>query len=311
MTDEHFVCFYDDGIDFIGAVAQHLCAALASGGSGLCVATAHHAPLVKAAMGDAGIDVAAQIRSGSLAFLDAVATLGEITDAGIVDESAFLEVIGDVVENMERRRPLHIYGEMVAVLWDEGHVPAALALERAWNTLGRDHSYSLMCGYPSSVLAQMPERAADVCHLHTSHHGAGRVGASLAPVVEMHLEFPALGASPGEARRAVAKALSPYLSDEKLADVALVVSELAANAVLQSRSGFVVSASVDTTGQVRVSVADSAVGRPSIGTPQAYEARGRGLALVDALSGSWGVASHPLGKAVWAWLPRSEAKIAT
>jgi hypothetical protein len=37
---------------------------------------------------------------------------------------------------------------MVAVLWDQGNVAAAIALEDLWNDLGTKHPFSLFCAYP-------------------------------------------------------------------------------------------------------------------------------------------------------------------
>src|SRR5262249_31356990 len=40
------------------------------------------------------------------------------------------------------------FGEMVALLWSEGNMAAALRLEQLWNELARDHAFALRCAYP-------------------------------------------------------------------------------------------------------------------------------------------------------------------
>ena len=83
------------------------------------------------------------------------------------------------------------------------------------------------------------------------------------------------------------------------ADVALLVSELATNAVLHARSDFrvMVCARGD---RIRVEVGDRNARLPSPATvpPAAYS--GRGLMIVQELSMAWGVESHADdGKTIW------------
>ncbi|WP_244328904.1 ATP-binding protein [Streptomyces marokkonensis] len=91
--------------------------------------------------------------------------------------------------------------------------------------------------------------------------------------------------------------------------VALVVGELAANAVQHGRVpgrdfrlGLVHD---EPSGLVRVEVADAASGkrRPPVAPPSACPEgeSGRGLFLVDVLAERWGwEPRHPVGKTVWA-----------
>ncbi|MFF3502474.1 ATP-binding protein [Streptomyces sp. NPDC003247] len=102
----------------------------------------------------------------------------------------------------------------------------------------------------------------------------------------------------------------PPVSDASCA-VALVVGELAANAVRHGRvpgHEAHLRLRLDTaTGLVRVEVADAAAGqRPPAAPPEPLPdgESGRGLLLVDALAVRWGTAGrHPVGKTVWAEVP--------
>jgi anti-sigma regulatory factor (Ser/Thr protein kinase) len=78
-----------------------------------------------------------------------------------------------------------------------------------------------------------------------------------------------------------------------------IVSELATNAALHARTGFAVELQLTEAG-LRVSVRDFSPRRPSRRHYAEDATTGRGLALVDALSASWGVAAKPPGKFVWA-----------
>ncbi|MEV5428336.1 ATP-binding protein [Streptomyces sp. NPDC052701] len=99
----------------------------------------------------------------------------------------------------------------------------------------------------------------------------------------------------------------PPVSDASCA-VALVVGELAANAVRHGRvpgRDFLLRLRLDeASGLVRIEVADAAAEkRPPVAPPTSSPdgESGRGLLLVDALAVRWGsTPRHPVGKTVWA-----------
>ncbi|HTW12209.1 MAG TPA: ATP-binding protein [Solirubrobacteraceae bacterium] len=83
--------------------------------------------------------------------------------------------------------------------------------------------------------------------------------------------------------------------------VELLVSELASNSVRHTNSGFEVRISSDAS-RIRVSVTDNGGGEPRVQELGPSAISGRGLALVQELSDSWGVSpSRSLngGKTVW------------
>lgn len=102
----------------------------------------------------------------------------------------------------------------------------------------------------------------------------------------------------------------PPASDASCA-VALVVGELAANAVQHGRvpgRDFGLRLALDAAaGLVRIEVADAASAkRPPTAPPSSYPEGecGRGLLLVDVLAARWGTTPRrPVGKTVWAELP--------
>lgn len=91
-------------------------------------------------------------------------------------------------------------------------------------------------------------------------------------------------------------AVAPEVADA----VALMVSELTGNAVLHTCSPFSVVLDRTST-QIRVEVNDGGPGDPVVRSPEPSEPSGRGLKIVQALAGSWGVLPSPgaEGKTVW------------
>ena len=95
--------------------------------------------------------------------------------------------------------------------------------------------------------------------------------------------------------------------EEVADDAALVVAELASNAVLHARTDFEVHLRV-VAGGLRVDVCDGSTTQPLSGTLDVVAMSGRGLPLVNALAAGWGVDPREGGKCVWAHLlPTSAA----
>lgn len=96
-------------------------------------------------------------------------------------------------------------------------------------------------------------------------------------------------------------------ASEASCTVALVVAELAVNAVRHGRvhgRNFLLSVTYETRARrIRIEVSDACPELPPVGPsmPADDEESGRGLVLVDVLADRWGVAPRtPLGKTVWA-----------
>lgn len=106
------------------------------------------------------------------------------------------------------------------------------------------------------------------------------------------------------ARRLVVDAVREWRLDHLEPTAALLVSEVATNAVLHARSPFAVAVS-RSRGVVRVEVSDRSPSGPQRRRHSASAGTGRGLGLVATLSTGWGTetASRPWAKTVWFELP--------
>ena len=186
---------------------------------------------------------------------------------------------------------MHAFGEMVALLWDEGLVSEAVQLEGMWDELGRRSPFSLFCGYRVDSVTRDIGAFAEVCRLHGEIVG-GRSGTAR--------PFAFSREAPAEARHFAVATLNVWGAGDLAGDVALVVTELAANAIVHARSAFTVILSVHDD-VLRISVRDTL---PLDGAGL-RAAPLHGLAVVDALASRWGVESlGNAGKTVWVDLLR-------
>lgn len=312
VTDDmHVVKFYEHDDELVEAVAPYLAAAIHGGEIAVVIAAEGHGRTFEAALEADGVDLVRARSDGTFVLLDAVATMSAFIVDGQVDREAFHAVIGGLMRSAAAGgRAVRAYGEMVALLWDAGNVLAAIELETLWNELGRELAFSLFCSYPAASVtgSEHADALQHVCHLHSSvlsptADERAKEPAAACAQTGISAAFPAERASPGRARRLVVDALRRWGSGDALVnDVALMVSELATNAVRHASSSF--SVNVRAHGSVLcVGVQDGApllATLPDGGlTPQPLH----GLSLIDALSTRWGVDGTHDGKIVWAELP--------
>ncbi|HEV2934424.1 MAG TPA: MEDS domain-containing protein [Streptosporangiaceae bacterium] len=310
----HVVQFYGHEEELADRVAAYLREALDGGGVAIVIATQAHRRAFEARLArltgvGAGADLDAAAGRGAYLALDADETLRALMIGDRLDGGAFEAEIGGLIrragQDGARTRPVSAYGEMVALLWDAGLVSAAVQLEQMWDGLLRRHPFSLFCGYPAESVIRDGhlDAFAEMCRLHHEVLGpwprdsaSARAAARGATrTFAFHREAPA-------AARHFAVGALPRLGVADLADdAALVVTELAANAIVHARSGFTVDLAA-WPGVLRISVQDTSPAPAGAALPAAPL---HGLGAVDALASRWGV--EPLGpaaKAVWVELRR-------
>lgn len=297
---DHVVLFHESEDELHRTVGRHLAAALQSGTAVIVVASASHRAGFAEAMAADGVDVSLARTAGDLFELDSADTLAQFMADSVPDPAAFEAVIGDAVRRAAGRgRQVRIYGEMVADLWRLGHVAAALQVEVLWNELAEQLPFSLLCAYPSGLMAgdEHADAFAEVCQLH------GAVVDPSAPGRDdsAHEHFPATRVAPRDARRFVGRVLQGWGRLDLVDDAALVVAELATNAVLHAQSAFEVTLT-RFDGVVRIAVQDASSIVPEVRQADPTATSGRGMFLVAALATRWGCDPTPDGKRVWAEL---------
>jgi anti-sigma regulatory factor (Ser/Thr protein kinase) len=317
---EHAVHFYGTDDELAATVGDFLSAGIRAGDGVLVIATPPHWRAFEAALAAAGIDVAAERQAGRLLAEDARELLALFLGSGGLDAERFLSVMSGLVRRAAAGgRPVRIYGEMVSVLWDAGHVALAIDMEDRWNGLGARIPFTLLCGYPSRVLSNAATAAAarEVCRLHSdviavspgdAGPAPGDAGAGgepgdpgdAGPVVGTR-SFAAELDSVRAARHFVTGLLDSQPGDPLADDAAIVVTELASNAVLHAHSGFTLTIS-RAAAALRIAVRDNRPLSPGSDGLLFHISPGHGLSVVAQLASHWAVQRLPDGKVVWAEL---------
>ena len=250
-----------------------------------------------------GVAVSDMRSSGRLISIDAEEVATSLADGDLTGER-FDSLVGTTVRQaVHSGRDVSVYGEIVAVLWDRGHVVPALDLESRWNELRNETPFSLLCAYHTGSIAREEHRSAldALCRLHSSVNGHLEDDGSDPARVEATHRFERSVHAPRDARHFVADTLEAWRCSSLVDDAALIVTELATNAVVHARSDFIVTLTRGE-GDVRISVQDSSLVAPTVATAPRGSTSGHGLTLVAAVANRWGDGSVGSSKVVWAEL---------
>jgi anti-sigma regulatory factor (Ser/Thr protein kinase) len=317
LPHDHDVTFYDADRELIDELTEFVTDGLALGETVVLVATAEHHSALALSLEAAGCRIDEALARGQYFPADAAATMATFLRGDRPDEDLFFQSVGALVaEAAASNRPLRVFGEMVALLWADGLVPAALELEALWNRLGRVQRFSLLCAYPTSSLSEPADLSSvhSVCRLHSEVLPPACYDAEepafLAPAGELASQvfvptLPAVRA----VRRLVTDTLRAWGEEALIPDATLLVSEMATNAVRHASSPFRASVT-RSDGAVRIAVEDLGTNEPQLRPADPDRLGGRGVALVDAVSLTWGWDPAPGGKVVWCELPMTSGRLA-
>jgi|HubBroStandDraft_6_1064221.scaffolds.fasta_scaffold81757_2 anti-sigma regulatory factor (Ser/Thr protein kinase) len=310
QAGEHVVKLYEEEAELLDTVVAYLSAAAHSDEVAIVIATEQHRQAFQSKLEAMGIDLARARADDRFIVLDAASTMATFVSEGQIDHHAFHQTIGGLVRKAaELGRGVRAYGEMVALLWDAGDVLAAIELETLWNDLARELSFSLLCSYPMSSVSgsEHAEALHRVCELHSSvvdsREDSSPENPEPAFKIDISAAYGAERDAPGHARRMmVAELRRCGYRNTVVQDAALVLSEMATNAILHAGSPFLVSVRHEDQ-MLRIAVRD---GSPLVCVmpEQGLIARsGHGLGLIDAVTARWDVEATSDGKVVWADLP--------
>jgi MEDS: MEthanogen/methylotroph, DcmR Sensory domain len=170
---DHAVVFHHDN-ELASLVGSYLLGAINDGGVAVIVATPEHRLWVNAWLMQAGLDLGTVTGNGSYIVLDARQTMNRFVLSDWPDAAAFWHTMSPVLATAGRRnRPVRVFGEIVALLWDAGLAEPAIELEALWNEMARHFSFSLLCAYPSASVTpdEHSDALAQVCAAHSRAAG--------------------------------------------------------------------------------------------------------------------------------------------
>jgi len=151
---EHFVQFYDSDSFLMDSVSGFVAAGLRLRESAIVIATPEHRQELDRLLRLQGFDPDQERAANRLLTLDAAETLAKFMEGGKPDPRLFKQVIGGGFARVgDQGLAIRAFGEMVAILFQEGNSDGAIRLEELWNDLAQEHAFALFCAYPMGGFA--------------------------------------------------------------------------------------------------------------------------------------------------------------
>jgi hypothetical protein len=170
----HSVHIYDDDSALIKRLCGIVTSGLHVGNSVVIVATSAHRELLVKELREFGINIRSYARDGRFAMYDAEDTLATFMVNDKPHRDLFKKGVGGLLADARKHAlseglGLTVFGEMVAVLWEQRKKEAALELEALWNDALNRRAFHLHCAYPRLPFASAQDEQgyAAVCQAHS------------------------------------------------------------------------------------------------------------------------------------------------
>jgi len=153
---EHLVQIYEEDGAFLDCLAGFVSGGLKAGEAVIIIASAAHRHSLEFRLRAQGVNLAAAVMEGQYFAFDAEQSLSKFMVEGWPDENLFNHFVNSLLARARGKndRRVRAFGEMVAVLWAEGHNGATVRLEHLWHQFCGKAAFSLFCAYPRTGFTQ-------------------------------------------------------------------------------------------------------------------------------------------------------------
>ncbi|MDF2437359.1 MAG: hypothetical protein K0Q95_1735 [Bacteroidota bacterium] len=167
---EHLVQIYENDAVMIDSLEGFVTSGFDSGDSVVIIATDEHLQALHVRLKVQGYNLEQLINDSQYVPLNAIDTLSKFMRVGWPDEKLFMKTVTEVILKArgDKARKIRAFGEMVAILWEQGYSGATVQLENLWNKFSEKEEFCLFCAYPKSGFTQDPHTSMQhICSTHT------------------------------------------------------------------------------------------------------------------------------------------------
>ena len=181
---DHLVQIYESDDIVLDSLEGFVDSGIKAGDAVIVIATPEHLIGLNERIISLGYDLQQLHSSHQYIPLNAKDTLAKFMKDGWPDEQLFTETVKEIITSArgQKNRRVRAYGEMVAILWAEGHNGATVHLESLWNKFCATEVFCLFCAYPKSGFTQDINSSIEhICSTHSMMIAGGEK-----PKTEVH-----------------------------------------------------------------------------------------------------------------------------
>jgi hypothetical protein len=166
---DHVVQIYENDDIFLDALAGFVGGGINAGDCCIVVATPQHIALLEDRLRQHGVRVDTLIDDKRYMPFDAEQVLSQFMINGWPDERHFTKIASQMLEKARaNNRKIRAFGEMVAILWSQGHYAATIQLEHLWNRLCKNEKFCIFCAYPKTGFTKdFTNSVKHICNAHS------------------------------------------------------------------------------------------------------------------------------------------------
>jgi KaiC/GvpD/RAD55 family RecA-like ATPase len=165
---DHLIQIYESNSVFLETLVGFAGSGLLSDESVIVIATEPHLEELKIRLMDRGFNIKQFEDADQFIPVNALEALGEFMVNNWPDENLFNNYVNKLLSRAgKNKRKVRAFGEMVALLWENGHNGATVCLENLWHNIHKDQSFTLYCAYPKIGFTQCAADSLDtICKTH-------------------------------------------------------------------------------------------------------------------------------------------------
>ncbi len=167
---DHLVQIYENDDVVLDSLEGFVTSGFNAGDSVIIIATNKHLVALNDRLIKKGFNIDSPLLNHLYIPLNAQETLERFMVNGWPDETLFNNLIKEIIllARGTNNRRVRAYGEMVAILWQQGHSGATVQLEHLWNNFCATEVFCLFCAYPKSGFTQnVDDSLRHICSAHT------------------------------------------------------------------------------------------------------------------------------------------------
>jgi hypothetical protein len=166
---DHVVQIYEHDDAFLDTLADFVSDGFYSNDCTIVIGSRAHLDALELRLRSSPFDLHSLISNESYIPLDAQESLSKFMVNEWPDETLFTSFVSDLVLKAKKNgRQVRAFGEMVAILWEQGHTGATVQLEHLWNKFCSSEAFCLFCAYPKIGFTQDANSSLlDICAAHS------------------------------------------------------------------------------------------------------------------------------------------------